>query len=65
MYLQAVEIAPSCISIEMVEVIFFVTELAILQFLGVVMSTGGWTKSNVRSFEAFLTIYLSIITRYL
>jgi hypothetical protein len=30
------------------------------------MSTGGLTESNVRSFEAFLTIYLSInYTKYL
>jgi hypothetical protein len=27
------------------------------------MSTGGLTESNVRSFEVFLTIYLSITTR--
>jgi hypothetical protein len=27
------------------------------------MSTGGLTESNVRSFEAFLTIYLSITTQ--
>jgi hypothetical protein len=27
------------------------------------MSTGGSTESNVRSFYAFLAIYLSIITR--
>jgi pyrroloquinoline quinone (PQQ) biosynthesis protein C len=31
--------------------------------LGVEMSKGGSTESNVRSFEAFLTIYLSIIIR--
>jgi hypothetical protein len=30
------------------------------------MSTGGLTESNVRSFEAFLTIFLSInYTKYL
>jgi hypothetical protein len=29
------------------------------------MSTGGSTESNVRSFEAFLTIYLSIIITHL
>jgi hypothetical protein len=28
------------------------------------MSTGGSTESNVRSLEAFLTIYLSIIINY-
>jgi hypothetical protein len=27
------------------------------------MSIGGSTESNVRSFETFVTIYLSIITR--
>jgi hypothetical protein len=46
-----------------VEVAFFVTELETLQILGVEMSTGGSTELNVRSFEAFLTVYLSIITR--
>jgi hypothetical protein len=51
------------ISIETVEVAFFVTELKTLQILGVEMSTGDLTESNVRSFEALLTIYLSIITR--
>jgi hypothetical protein len=35
--------------------------LETLQILGVEMSTGGSTESNVRSFESFLTIYLSII----
>jgi hypothetical protein len=40
--------------------LFFVTGLETLQILGVEMST---TESNVRSFEAFLKIYLSIITR--
>jgi hypothetical protein len=54
-----------CISIETVEVAFFVTVLETLQILGVEMSTGGSTESNVGSFEAFLTIYLSIITRNL
>jgi hypothetical protein len=44
----------------MVEVAFFVTGLETLQILGVEMSRGGSTESNVRSFEAFLTIYLSI-----
>jgi hypothetical protein len=56
-------IEPLCISIETVEVAFFVTGLETLQILGGEMSTGGSTQSNVRSFEAFLTIYLSIITR--
>jgi hypothetical protein len=56
------KIAALCISIETVEVVFFVTGLETLQILGVEMSTGGSTQSNVRSFEAFLTIYLSIIT---
>jgi hypothetical protein len=49
------------ISIETVEVAFFVSGLETLQILGVEMSTGS-TESNVRSCEAFLTIYLSIIT---
>jgi hypothetical protein len=40
-----------------------VTGLETLQIQGVEMSTGGSTESNVRSFEAFLTIYLSIIAR--
>jgi hypothetical protein len=48
----------SCICIKTVEVGFFVTRLDTLQILGVEMSTGGSTESNVRSFEAFLTIYL-------
>jgi hypothetical protein len=47
----------------MIEVAFSATRLETLQILGVEMSTGGSTESNVRSFEAFLTIYLSIITR--
>jgi hypothetical protein len=50
-YFQAVEIALLCISVET------------LQVLEVEKSTGGSTKSNVRSFVGFLTIYLSIITR--
>jgi hypothetical protein len=52
-YLQAVE--KPCISLEMVEVAFFLTGLKTLQILGVQMSTGGSTESNVRSFETFLT----------
>jgi hypothetical protein len=57
------KIAPLCISIETVEVAFFVTGLETVQIQGVEISTGGSTESNVRSFKAFLTIYLSIITR--
>jgi hypothetical protein len=53
------KIAPLCISIETVEVAFFVTGLETVQILGVEMSTGGSIESNVRSFEAFFTIYLS------
>jgi hypothetical protein len=53
--------APLCISIETIEVDFFVTRLKTIQVLVVEMFTGGSTESNVRSFEAFLTIYLSII----
>jgi hypothetical protein len=56
-------IAPLYISIETVKVFFFATEFETLQILGIEMSTGGSTESNVRSFEAFFTIYLSIITR--
>jgi hypothetical protein len=41
------------ISIETVEVAFFVTGLETLQILGVEMSTGS-TESNVRSFELSL-----------
>jgi hypothetical protein len=48
-------------SLERVEVFFFfVTGLETLQILRVEMSTGGSTKSNARSIEAILTIYLSI-----
>jgi hypothetical protein len=47
-------------SVKTVEVAFF-NRLDTLQVLGVEMSTGGSTESNVRLFEAFLTIYLSII----
>jgi hypothetical protein len=57
------KIAPLCISIETLEVAFFVTGLETVQILGVEMSTGGSIESNVRSFEAFFTIYLLIITR--
>jgi hypothetical protein len=59
------KIAPLCITIETVEGAFFVTGLETLQVLGVEMFRSGSTESNVRSFEAFLTIYLSIITRNL
>jgi hypothetical protein len=53
-----------CISIETVEVaFFFVNGLETLQILRGEMFTGGSTESNVRSFEAFLTIYLAITTR--
>jgi hypothetical protein len=61
------KIARLCISIGTIEVaFFFVTGLETLQTLGVEMSTGagGSTESNVTSFVAFLTIYLSIITQY-
>jgi hypothetical protein len=40
---------------------FSVTELETLQVLGVEMSKGGSTESNVKSYEVFLTIY----TKYL
>jgi hypothetical protein len=68
-YLQAVENRALMYvyrNFETVEVVFFfVTGLETLQVLGVEMSTGGSTESNVRSFEAFLTIYLSIIITHL
>jgi hypothetical protein len=55
------KIAPLCISVEMIDVaLFFVSGVEELQILGVDVSTGCSTESNVRSFEAFVTIYLSI-----
>jgi hypothetical protein len=42
------KIAALRFSIETVEVFFFVTGLETLQILGVEMSTGGSTESNVR-----------------
>jgi hypothetical protein len=57
------KIAPLCISIETVEVACFLTGLETLLILGVEMSTGGSTESNVKSFEALLTIYLLIIAQ--
>jgi hypothetical protein len=39
---------------------FFLSGVEVLQVLGVEVATGGSTESNVRLFEAFLTIYLSI-----
>jgi hypothetical protein len=58
------KIAPLCISVETVEVGFFVTGFETHQIIGVEMSTGGSTQSNVKS---FLTIYLSVnsYTEYL
>jgi hypothetical protein len=50
------KIAPLCISVETVEVVFSVTGLETLQVLGVKIATGGSTESNVRSFEAFFPI---------
>jgi hypothetical protein len=47
-----------CISIETVEVAFFVTGPETFQIQAVEMSTGGSTKSNVMSFEAILTIFV-------
>jgi hypothetical protein len=48
-------------------VALFVTGVETLQILGVEMSTGGLTESNVRSFEAFLTTYeyISLITGFM
>jgi hypothetical protein len=60
---KCLRVSSLCISIKTVEVAFFVTGLETLQILGGEMFTGGSTQPNVRSFEAFLTIYLSIITR--
>jgi hypothetical protein len=54
------KIAPLVISIETVKIAFFVSGVEILQVLGVKVSTGGSTESNVRSFQAFVTIYLTI-----
>jgi hypothetical protein len=61
------KIAALYISEETIEVAFFVKGLEILQIQGVEMSTGGSTESNVRSFEAFLMIYLfnNNYTKYL
>jgi hypothetical protein len=63
------KIALLCISIETLKVAFFVKKVEILQVLGVKVSTGGSTELNVRSFEALVTIYLSITivnyTKYL
>jgi hypothetical protein len=54
------KIAPLGISIETVKMAFFVSGVEILQVLGVEVFTGGSTESNVRSFQAFVTIYLTI-----
>jgi hypothetical protein len=63
------KIAPLRISIEQVKVAFFLSGVEVLQVLGVKMSRGGSIESNVRSFELFVTIYLSITsinyTKYL
>jgi hypothetical protein len=54
---------------EMVKWHFFLSGVEILRVLGIEVSTNGSTKSNVGSFEAFVTIYLSITiincTKYL
>jgi hypothetical protein len=47
-------------STETVKMVFFLSEVEVLQVLGVEVSGGGSNESNVRSFEAFVTIYLSI-----
>jgi hypothetical protein len=57
-HLQVVENRAFVYSIETVEVAFFET----LHILGIKMPTNGSTGSNIRSFEVFLSIYLSIIT---
>jgi hypothetical protein len=44
-----------------VKVLFFLSGVEVLQVLGVEVPIGGSTESNVRSFEAFAMIYLSII----
>jgi hypothetical protein len=46
--------------IETVKVDFFLSGVEILQVIGVEVSIGDSTESNVTSFEAFVTIYLSI-----
>jgi hypothetical protein len=61
-HLQVVENRAFVYSIETVEVAFFVTGLETLHILGIKMPTNGSTGSNIRSFEVFLSIYLSIIT---
>jgi hypothetical protein len=54
------KIAPLCISIETVKAAFFLSGVEVFQVLGVEVSRGGSTESNVRSFEAFVNIYSSI-----
>jgi hypothetical protein len=54
------KITSLCISIETVKAAFFSERSRNTSSLGVKVSTGGSTESNVRSFEAFVTIYLSI-----
>jgi hypothetical protein len=48
------------IQIKTVKVAFFLSGVEVLQVIGVEVSIGGSTESNVTSFEAFVTIYLSI-----
>jgi hypothetical protein len=57
---EFLKITPMCISIETVKVAFFLSGVEVVQVLEVEVSIGGPTKSNVKSFEAFITIYLSI-----
>jgi hypothetical protein len=49
----------SRLSIETVKVAFFPGGVAILQILGVEVSTGGSTESNVRPFEEFVKKLMS------
>jgi hypothetical protein len=51
-YLQAVQNRAFVYLHRAVEVAFFVTGLETLQILGVEMTTGDSTESNVRSFES-------------
>jgi hypothetical protein len=55
-----------CVSLQKrLKWISFVSGVEIFQVLGVEVSIGGSTESNVRLFEAFVTIYLSITTEAL
>jgi hypothetical protein len=63
------KITPLCISRETAKVAVFLSAVEIRQVLGIEVPTGGSTESNAKSFEVFVTIYLSITifnyTKYL